>query len=233
MPLDAPGKRPATPSGKDGAGAGRLQGALAVALVLVLVGGIGYFALREPVPELVHARPGSAAGAAGTSGAAAGPQDAANAADDGGVPAVTGVRRKSTPSGADHDPRDPNDLANYAVPGQPAPTMGEVISGLHKVGIRTGLGAFNPPGTSPPLVGLAVPEDYPLPEGYVRHFQATDDGQAIEPILMYSPDYEFLDAAGQAIEIPADRVVRVAQAPAGLPIRQVRIPPPQDPDPSP
>ena len=224
MPLDAPGKHPATPSGKDGAGAGRLQGALAVALVLLLVGGIGYFALHEPV----HGRPESAA-----SGAAAGPQDAANAAVDGGVPAVSGVRRKSTASGADHDPRDPNDLANYAVPGQPAPTMGEVIAGLHKAGIRSGLGAFNPPGTSPPLVGLAVPEDYPLPEGYVRHFQATDDGQAIEPILMYSPDYEFLDAAGQAIEIPADRVVRVAQAPAGLPIRQVRIPPPQDPDPSP
>ena len=227
MPLDAPGKRPATPSGKDGAGAGRLQGALAVALVLVLVGGIGYFALREPVPELVHARPGSAAGAA------AARQDPADARRAGVVPAVTGVRRKSTASGADHDPGDPNDLANYAVPGQPAPTMGEVIAGLHKVGIRSGLGAFNPPGTSPPLVGLAVPEDYPLPEGYVRHFQATDDGQAIEPILMYSPDYEFLDAAGQAIEIPTDRVVRVAQAPAGLPIRQVRIPPPQDPDPSP
>lgn len=211
-----------------GADAGRLQRLLAVALVLVCVGGIGYFALREPV----HARTAEAAGAA------AGPQDPAHArpADarhDGAAVAVTGVRRKSTASGADHDPRDPNDLANYAVPGQPAPSMGEVIAGLHKVGIRTGLGAFNPPGTSPPLVGLAVPEDYVLPEGYVRHFQATDDGQAIEPILMYSPDYDFLDAAGQAIAIPADRVVRVAQAPAGLPIRQVRIPPPQDPGRSP
>ena len=223
MQLDAPGKRPATPPGKDRVGAGRLQGALAVALVLMLAGGIGYFALHEPV----HARPGSAAGAA------AARQDPADARRAGVVPAVTGVRRKSTASGADHDPGDPKDLANYAVAGQPAPTMGEVIAGLHKAGIRTGLGAFNPPGTSPPLVGLAVPEDYPLPEGYVRHFQATDDGPAIEPILMYSPDYEFLDAAGQAIEIPADRVVRVAQAPAGLPIRQVRIPPPQDPDPSP
>lgn len=143
------------------------------------------------------------------------------------------MKRTSPGAGQDHDPHDPNDLANYAVPGQPAPTMGEVITGLHKVGIRTGLGAFNPPGTSPPLVGLAVPEDYPLPEGYVRHFQATDDGQAIEPILMYSPDYDFLDAAGQPIAIPADRVVRVAHAPAGLPIRQVRIPPSQAPDPSP
>ena len=120
-----------------------------------------------------------------------------------------------------------DDLASVIVPGTPAPTMGEVIDGLHRAGIHTGLGAFNPPGTSPPLVGLVVPDDYVLPEGYVRHHQATDDGQAIEPILMYSPDYEFVDATGQPVAIPADRVVRVANAPAGLPIRQVRIPPPQ------
>ena len=119
-----------------------------------------------------------------------------------------------------------DDLASVVVPGTPAPTMGEVIEGLHRAGIRTGLGAFNPPGTSPPLVGLAVPDDYVLPEGYVRHHQATDDGQAIEPILMYSPDYEFLDAAGQPVAIPADRVVPPGQAPPGLPVRQVRIPPP-------
>jgi hypothetical protein len=75
---------------------------------------------------------------------------------------------------------------------------------------------------------LAVPEDYVLPEGYVRHHQATDDGQAIEPILMYSPDYEFLDAAGRPIAIPADRVVPPGQAPPGLPIRLVRIPPAQN-----
>lgn len=120
-----------------------------------------------------------------------------------------------------------DDLASVIVPGTPMPTMGEVIEGLHKAGIRTGLGAFNPPGTSPPLVGLAVPEDFALPEGYVRHHQATDDGQPIEPILMYSPDYEFLDAAGQPVAIPADRVVPASHAPAGLPIRQIRIPPPQ------
>jgi hypothetical protein len=114
--------------------------------------------------------------------------------------------------------RDPNDLANYVVPGQPAPTMGEVIEGLHKAGIRTGLGAFNPPGTSPPLVGLAVPEDFVLPEGYVRHHQATDDGQAIESILMYSPD-RIPRRRGSAGGDPADRVVPAEHAP-GLPIRQ-------------
>ena len=40
----------------------------------------------------------------------------------------------------------------------------------------------------------------------------------------------FLDAAGQPVAIPADRVVPASHAPAGLPIRQIRIPPPQ-PDP--
>jgi hypothetical protein len=104
--------------------------------------------------------------------------------------------------------------------------MAQVIDELHRAGIHTGLGAFNPPGTSPPLVGLAVPDDYPLPEGYVRHFQATDDGQRIEPILMYSPDYEFFDAAGQRIRIPEDRVVPPNMAPPGLAVRLIDIPPP-------
>lgn len=124
---------------------------------------------------------------------------------------------------------DPTDLASFHVPGQPAPTMKEVIEELHKAGIHSGLGAFPPPGTSPPLVGLAVPDDYVLPEGYVRHFQATDDGQRIEPILMYSPDYQFFDGAGRRIEIPPDRVVPPELAPPGLPLRPIEIPPPLDP----
>jgi hypothetical protein len=60
---------------------------------------------------------------------------------------------------------------------------------LHQAGVRTGLGAFNPPGTRPPLIGLAVPEDFALPPGYLRHHQATDDGQRIEAILMFDPDH--------------------------------------------
>ena len=85
---------------------------------------------------------------------------------------------------------DPNDLAAHMPPGlrpEQAPTMGEVIAGLHRAGVRTGLGAFNPPGTRPPLIGLAVPEDFELPAGYVRHHQATDDGQRIEAILDVCP----------------------------------------------
>ncbi|MEO5963158.1 MAG: hypothetical protein ABIP87_06935, partial [Thermomonas sp.] len=94
-----------------------------------------------------------------------------------------------------------DDISNYIPPGE-APPMAEVIARLNKAGVHTGLGAFSPPGTSPPMVGLAVPDDFELPEGYVRHHQATDDGQRIDPILMYSPDYEFVDAAGRPIRIP-------------------------------
>lgn len=124
--------------------------------------------------------------------------------------------------------RDPNDLANYVAPGQ-TPKMEEVIARLHDAGIHSGLGAFNPPGTSPPMIGLAVPDDYVLPEGYVRHFQATDDGQRIEPILMYSPDFEFFDSNGQPIVIPDNRVVPGNMAPPGLAIRPIKIPEPLEP----
>jgi hypothetical protein len=119
------------------------------------------------------------------------------------------------------------DLADYIDPSKPVPSTAEIIRKLNEAGIHSGIGAFNPPGTSPPLVGLAVPEDIALPEGYVRHYQTTDDGQDIEPILMYSPDYEFFDAAGRPIAIPEDRVVPPGMAPAGIPGRRITIPPPQ------
>ena len=79
------------------------------------------------------------------------------------------------------------------------------------------------------MIGLAVPDDYVLPEGYVRHFQATDDGQRIEPILMYSPDFEFFDSNGQPISIPVNRVVPGNMAPPGFVIRPIEIPRPLEP----
>ena len=120
------------------------------------------------------------------------------------------------------------DLKSYVARGE-NPSMAEVIERLHQKGIYTGLGAFSPPGTSPPLVGLAVPEDFVLPKGYVRHHQATDDGQRIEAILMFAPDYQMLDANGQPIPMPANRVVPPELAPQGLPIRRIVIPVPNDP----
>ena len=128
--------------------------------------------------------------------------------------------------------RDPHgdqtpDLSDYVNPGE-QPTMAEVIARLNQAGVHTGLGAFSPPGTRPPLVGLAVPEDFALPDGYVRHYQATDDGQRIEPILMFAPGRDFVDAQGRAVAVPADRVVPPELAPAGLPIRRIAIPAPVD-----
>ena len=125
-----------------------------------------------------------------------------------------------------------DDLADHVQPGT-APTMQEVIERLHKAGVRSGLGAFQPPGTRPPIVGLAVPEDYVLPDGYVRHHQATDDGQRIEAVLMFAPDRPVYDAAGRPIAVPADRVVTPALAPPGFPIRFVVIPRPREAEPSP
>lgn len=125
----------------------------------------------------------------------------------------------------DNDPTA--DLTAYVARGA-KPTMNEVINRLHDAGIQTGLAAFNPPGTRPNVVGLAVPEDFVLPEGYVRHHQATDDGQRVEAILMYAPDRVFFDTNHQPIAIPKDRVVPKELAPPGLPIRLIVIPPPTD-----
>ena len=126
----------------------------------------------------------------------------------------------------DADPT--RDLSSYVMRGE-KPTMPEVIERLHKAGVHTGLGAFSPPGTRPPLIGLAVPEDFVLPEGYVRHHQATDDGQRIEAILMFAPDRQFFDAANRPIAVPANRVVPPEHAPPGMPIRRIVLPKPIDP----
>ena len=126
--------------------------------------------------------------------------------------------------------RDPNadqsaDITDYINDGE-KPTMNEVLARLHAAGVHTGLGAFNPPGTKPVLQGLAVPEDFPLPPGYVRHYQATDDGQRVEPILMFAPDYQPRGLDGQPIALPPDRVVPPELAPPGLPIRRIALPTP-------
>lgn len=120
---------------------------------------------------------------------------------------------------------DPNDIATYVSPTDPVPTATEVIQALHDMGDHTGIGAFNPPGTSPPLRGLAVPDNFMLPQGYVRHHQVTDEGEPLEPILMFSPDGAFVDASGRPITIPEDRVVPPEMAPPGFPIREITIPP--------
>lgn len=123
----------------------------------------------------------------------------------------------------DNDPT--RDLSSYVMRGE-KPTMNHVIDRLHQEGIHTGLGAFNPPGTRPNLVGLAVPENFALPPGYVRHHQSTDDGQTVEAILMFAPDVQLFNAAHEPIAIPKNRVVPPELAPPGMPIRRIVIPAP-------
>jgi hypothetical protein len=228
-----PGSPPSDEAGGHGAWGPSLYH-LAIA-VGVVAGGVAFLlwpgAAPEPAPA--GAAPAAGSGTAG-GGAAAPPQPLAHAA----TPAADPVRAVPTPPVAAAAPRaasaaqepdnDPTpDLRAYLNPGE-VPTMAEVIERLHLAGIHSGLGAFPPPGTRPPLVGLAVPEDFVLPEGYVRHHQATDDGQRIEAILMFSPDHAFVAADGTPIAVPEDRVVPPALAPPGLPIRQIVIPAPVD-----
>jgi len=144
------------------------------------------------------------------------------------APLAAGAAEQRAPQPAPEGDADPTrDLRSYVMRGE-KPTMNDVIKRLHEQGVYTGLGAFNPPGTNPPLVGLAVPKDFALPPGYVRHHQATDDGQSIEPILMFAPDFQLYDASNRPIEMPKDRVVPPELAPPGLPLRRIVIPPPID-----
>lgn len=196
-------------------------GYLLIALGLA-AGGLGYWWLSDTVPTETSQTAAVHSAAAPASHGGAWPIQAT-------VPVSQNaavVHEAHVDRDADQDPTP--DLSSY-VPRGENPTMNQVIERLHQAGIYTGLGAFNPPGTRPPKIGLAVPEGYPLPDGYVRHYQATDDGQGIEPILMFAPDREIRDANGRPIKVPEDRVVTPELAPPGFPMRRITIPAPLEP----
>ena len=199
-------------------------GFLAIAIALVAGALVGRWTSTTPLSSA-----GEAASAPVAEAPAASLQVAAAAAR---VPArVTPASAPAASAGpAIPRHRDPDgdqtpDISDYINAGE-RPTMNEVIDRLHQAGVHTGLGAFNPPGTKPPLIGLAVPEGFALPPGYVRHYQATDDGQRIEPILMFAPDYQATTPDGRPVAMPADRVVPPELAPPGLPIRRIVVPAP-------
>lgn len=163
------------------------------------------------------AAPSAAAPANASGGAATAPVPA--------PPAPSNAAQQPPSPAAEGDADPTRDIKSYIARGE-NPSMNQVIERLHERGIHSGLGAFSPPGTSPPLVGLAVPEDFALPKGYVRHHQATDDGQRIEAILMFAPDFQPVDANNKPVDVPKDRVVPPELAPPGLPIRRIVIPAP-------
>jgi hypothetical protein len=116
------------------------------------------------------------------------------------------------------------DATNGPADAPPAIDAGDYIAALRANGETEGLAAFNPPGTRPPNAGVVVPEDYVLPEGFMRHYQSTDDGGRLAAILTLSPDYELVDADGNAIALGRDRIVPPELVPPDLPVRILEIP---------
>ena len=100
----------------------------------------------------------------------------------------------------------------------------DYVDALRASGETRGLAAFPPKGTDPIKTGLVVPEGFELPEGYLRHYQTTDDGQRLEAILMFSPDYQLVDADGRPIPMPKDGIVPPDMAPPGMPLRTLELP---------
>ena len=202
---------------------------LGVALGLLLAAALWRWWPIEPATPQVHLRVADAASLPRTAPAPmvappSSPQPAEAAPVIAAAQPVPPTIWRQRAPGDDQTP----DLADYVNEGE-RPTTAEAIDRLRSQGVTGGLAAFQPPGTRPPLIGLAVPEDYPLPPGYVRHHQVTDDGQRIEAVLMYSPDQPPLDAQGRPVEVPANRVVPDDAAPPGLARRHIRVPPPRTP----
>ena len=98
-----------------------------------------------------------------------------------------------------------------------------------KPGERTGISVFPSPGTKPVKRGIVVPDDFELPPGYVRHHQTTDDGRQLPPILMFHPDFEFVDERGTPVPLPEDRIVPPEMAPPGMPIHMLEVHDPKAP----
>jgi len=112
-----------------------------------------------------------------------------------------------------------------AVPPEVLEQLPEGLYELPKPGEEpTGLMVFPAPGTDPLKKGILVPEDFELPPGYMRHYQATDDGERVPAILMFNPVTPPLDANGQPMKVPEDGIVPPELAPPGMPIQMLKDP---------
>lgn len=121
-----------------------------------------------------------------------------------------------------------------AVPEEVLEQLPEGLYEMPKPGDEpSGMMLFPAPGTDPIKKGIIVPEDFELPPGYVRHYQATDDGERVPAILMFSPDHPPLDANGQPLKVPEDGIVPPELAPPGLPIRMLDPEHPTEVEPKP
>ena len=122
------------------------------------------------------------------------------------------------------DPARARDHARQAATQAQGQVQEEPTFTLPEPGETGGLAVFPPPGTKPIKRGIVVPDDFELPEGYVRHYQTTDDGRRLPPILMFHPDYQGLDAHGNPVPLPEDRIVPPGMAPPGLAVQTLGDP---------
>jgi hypothetical protein len=121
-----------------------------------------------------------------------------------------------------------------AVPDEVLAQIPEGVYEMPKPGeAPTGMMLFPAPGTDPIKKGIIVPEDFELPPGYVRHYQVTDDGERLPAILMFSPDHPPLDASGQPMKVPENRIVPPEMAPPGLAIQMLNPEHPTEVEPNP
>lgn len=121
-----------------------------------------------------------------------------------------------------------------AVPDEVLEQIPEGVYEMPKPGeAPTGMMLFPAPGTDPIKKGIIVPEDFELPPGYVRHYQATDDGERLPAILMFSPDRPPLDANGQPMKVTENGIVPPELAPPGLTIRMLDPEHPTEAEPKP
>jgi hypothetical protein len=140
------------------------------------------------------------------------PPGAGDATGGAAAPAVN-----AEPAPASQKVTQPDAAADDHAAAPEAPMFGPLVPG-------EGIAVFPPPGTKPIKRGILVPEDFELPPGYVRHYQATDDGERVPAILMFHPDYHPVDERGVPIPLPADHVVPPEMAPPGLPIQMLEVP---------
>lgn len=110
-----------------------------------------------------------------------------------------------------------------AAQGVPAEVIAEAMRDAGPAPERGGLALFPAMGTQPLMEGLIVPEGYELPEGYVRHYQVTDDGQMLPAILMFHPDFTPKDEQGKPLKVPENRVVPWDMAPPGMPLELLEV----------
>jgi hypothetical protein len=124
------------------------------------------------------------------------------------------------PELASADPEEPADNGDLDLPDEVY--LNQIDPGP---GERTGIHLFPRPGTKPIKGGLVVPDGFELPPGYMRHYQATDDGERVPAILVFHPDYQLVDPSGKPVPLPPGRVVPPELAPPGMPIQTIEAPP--------